>query len=58
MIGHQPLKWFISVKDPTSPLVRWKLKVKEYYYKPGKQNQTADCLSRMYVTVHLQSHVH
>lgn len=47
---HQPLVWIHSVKDPTSRLVRWKLKLAEYEYdvkyKPGRANTNADALSR------------
>lgn len=47
---HKPLKWLHSVKDPTSRLVRWRLKLAEYEYsveyKAGKNNVNADALSR------------
>lgn len=47
---HRPLVWLNSVKDPTSRLVRWRLKLMNYQYKikyiPGKMNHTADLLSR------------
>lgn len=47
---HKPLVWLNSVKDPTSRLVRWRLKLAEYeyevIYKAGKQNVNADALSR------------
>lgn len=47
---HRPLVWLNSVKDPTSRLVRWRLKLMEYdykvTYKPGKVNANADALSR------------
>ncbi|CAK9834602.1 Retrovirus-related Pol polyprotein from transposon 17.6, partial [Anthophora retusa] len=47
---HRPLVWLHSVKDPTSRLVKWKLKLLEYEYdvkhKPGKINMNADALSR------------
>lgn len=39
-----------SVKDPTSRLLRWRLKLAEYdykvIYKAGKMNINADALSR------------
>lgn len=42
--------WIHSVKDPTSRLVRWRLKLAEYeydvIYKPGRANTNADALSR------------
>lgn len=47
---HKPLVWLHSVKDPTSRLVRWRLKLAEYeydvVYKAGKINANADALSR------------
>ena len=47
---HKPLVWLHSVKDPTSRLVRWRLKLAEYeyevIYKAGKKNANADALSR------------
>ncbi|KMQ89174.1 enzymatic polyprotein endonuclease reverse [Lasius niger] len=47
---HKPLVWLHSVKDPTSRLVRWRLKLAEYeyevVYKAGKTNVNADALSR------------
>ncbi|XP_025267772.1 uncharacterized protein LOC112639094 [Camponotus floridanus] len=47
---HKPLVWLHSVKDPTSRLVRWRLKLAEYEYevtyKAGKTNVNADALSR------------
>lgn len=47
---HKPLVWLNSVKDPTSRLVRWRLKLAEYeyevIYKAGKTNVNADALSR------------
>jgi len=52
---HQPLKWLHSVKDPTSRLARWQLKLAEYeyevVYKSGKINLNADALSRNPLTV-------
>lgn len=47
---HKPLTWLHSVKDPTSRLLRWRLKLAEYEYdisyKAGKANVNADALSR------------
>lgn len=47
---HRPLVWLHSVQDPTSRLVRWRLKLAEYeyniIYKAGKINANADALSR------------
>ncbi|XP_076301613.1 uncharacterized protein LOC143219562 [Lasioglossum baleicum] len=47
---HRPLVWLHSVKDPTSRLMKWKLRLLEYDYqvvhKSGKTNKNADALSR------------
>lgn len=47
---HQPLVWLRRVKDPTSRLLRWRLKLEEYdytvMYKKGSANKNADALSR------------
>ena len=48
---HKPLTWIMSVKDPGSRLLRWRIQLEEYdyedVYKPGKQNANADALSRI-----------
>lgn len=50
VMDHKPLEWLNSVSDPTSRLMRWRLKLAEYdyqiKYKPGKRNKNADALSR------------
>jgi transposase InsO family protein len=50
LTDHKPLEWLHSVKDPTSRLIRWRLKLAEYdykvMYKAGKMNCNADALSR------------
>jgi len=50
LTDHKPLEWLHSVKDPTSRLIRWRLKLAEYdykvLYKAGKTNCNADALSR------------
>lgn len=47
---HKPLTWLVNSKDPTTRLVRWRLKLEEYnykiLYKEGKQNTNANALSR------------
>lgn len=47
---HRPLQWLFNVTDPSSRLLKWRLKLEEYtyeiQYKPGKLNQNADALSR------------
>jgi hypothetical protein len=51
---HRPLTWIFSVKDPSSRLLRWRLKLEEYEYevkyKKGSSNTNADALSRIYMT--------
>jgi len=50
---HRPLTWIFSVKDPSSRLFRWRLKLEEYeyeVYKKGSNNTNADALSRIHVT--------
>lgn len=48
---HKPLQWLMSLKEPSSRLTRWKLKLSEYnftvIYKKGKNNTNADALSRI-----------
>ena len=48
---HRPLQWLMSIKEPTGRLARWALLLQEFdidiVYRPGKQNQNADCLSRI-----------
>lgn len=47
---YKPLVWLHSVRNPTSRLVRWCLKLAEYeyevIYKAGKTNVNVDVLSR------------
>ncbi|PNF18074.1 hypothetical protein B7P43_G03322 [Cryptotermes secundus] len=51
---HRPLTWIFSVKDPSSRLLRWRLRLEEYsyevIYKKGSENKNADALSRIHVT--------
>ena len=48
---HRPLTWLMSLKDPNSKLMRWKIKLDEFNfeikYKQGKLNTNADALSRI-----------
>lgn len=50
LTDHQALRWLHSVKDPSSRLMRWRLKLRDYQYeivyKSGKTNKNADALSR------------
>jgi hypothetical protein len=50
---HKPLTWVFNVKDSSSRLLRWRLKLEEYdydiVYKPGVRNTNADALSRINV---------
>jgi hypothetical protein len=47
---HQPLTWLFNLKDPSSRLMRWRIKLEEYDYTieyvKGVLNATADALSR------------
>jgi len=46
---HRPLVWIFNVKDPSSRLLRWCLKLEEYeyniVYRRGSSNTNADALS-------------
>jgi hypothetical protein len=48
---HKPLTWVFNVKDPSSRLLRWRLKLEEYeyyiVYRPGIRNTNANVLSRI-----------
>lgn len=47
---HSALRWMLSLKDPSSRLMRWALRLSEFTYtvehKPGKKHTNADGLSR------------
>jgi len=47
---HAPLRWLMSVEDPSGRLIRWRIRLSEYdfdvEYKKGKLNTQADALSR------------
>jgi hypothetical protein len=51
VIDHKPLTWVFNIKDPSSRVLRWRLKLEEYdyhiVYKPGIRNTNADALSRI-----------
>jgi hypothetical protein len=48
---HKPFTWIMSVKDPGSRLLRWRIQLEEYdyeiVYKSGVQNSNAGALSRI-----------
>lgn len=48
---HRPLQWVMSLKEPNSKLLRWRLKLSEFQfeilYKKGSSNSNADALSRV-----------
>lgn len=54
MTDHRPLTWIFSVKDRSSRLLRWRLKLEEYeyevVYKKGSNNTNADALSTIHLT--------
>ncbi|CAF0924945.1 unnamed protein product, partial [Didymodactylos carnosus] len=47
---HRSLQWLRNIKDPTSRLARWAMKLDAYdmiiKHRPGKSNANADTLSR------------
>jgi hypothetical protein len=49
---HKPLTWMFRMNDPSSRIMRLKLKLAEFeytvVYKKGKENPNSDGLSRMY----------
>lgn len=51
LTDHKPLQWVMNIKEPSSRLTRWRLKLSEYnfdpIYKQGKYNTNADALSRI-----------
>ena len=51
LTDHRPLVWLMSLKDPNSKMLRWRIKLDEYNleikYKAGKLNSNADALSRL-----------
>ena len=51
---YKSLTWVFNVKDPSSRLLRWRLKLDEYdyevVYKPEARNTNADALSRINMT--------
>jgi hypothetical protein len=50
-MDHQPLTWIMNVKDPSSRLLRRRIKLEKYdyeiLYKKGALNPNVDALSRM-----------
>lgn len=54
LTDHKPLIYLFSMSNPSSRLMRFRLKLEEYeyevIYKTGKSNTNADALSRIYST--------
>jgi hypothetical protein len=48
---HKSLKWIVSVKDPGSKLLRWRIQLEEFDYEivytPSALNANADAHSRL-----------
>jgi hypothetical protein len=57
---HRPLTWIFSVKDPSSRLLRWRLRLEEFdyevIYKKGSENRNADALSRIHSNSTISEH--
>ena len=51
MTDHRPLKYLLTMKDPSSRLSKWAMYLMEYsftiLYRPGKQNTNVDSLTRL-----------
>lgn len=58
---HRPLQWIFSLKEPSSKLVRWRLKLEEFdyeiIYKKGSLNTNADALSRVELNTNEMSEI-
>lgn len=58
---HRPLAWLMDLRDPSSRLMRWKIRLAHYdftiEYIKGKLNHVADCLSR-YIDEEVKHKIH
>lgn len=56
---HRPLQWLFALKDPSSRLYRWRVKLEEFdfdiKYIKGKTNFVADGLSRVEVNINQET---
>ena len=48
---HDALRWLLTLSDPSSRLMRWRLRLSEFdfeiQYRPGRVHQVPDALSRL-----------
>lgn len=58
---HRPLQWIFWLKEPSSKLVRWRLRLEEFdykiVYKKGSLNTNADALSQIELNTNEMSEI-
>ena len=59
--NHSALRWLLNLKDPSSRLTRWSLRLAEFDYevihKPGKKLPHADALSRNVTAIYYEENI-